>query len=373
LKLGRLGVLLTVTAVLASACTSGGGTETSQSPGGQGSIEGSRVVFWNTAGGDWNDAVGEAIVTPFQKETGAEVLFAYFCCGLTKLKSMVESGNVVWDVAEASSDGEYLQGINENLYQKIDLSLLPLDNLDSGSVEEVGIQQASYGAYGVKYARYAAGLAWNTDVYPSSGQHPTSYADLFDTTKFPGKRCFGDYAEYEGTLEAALLADGVAPDQLYPLDVARALKKLDTIKSQIVWWSSGAEAAQLLIDGECDLGMSYNGRVYARVKEEGAPLAFSWQNAVVADSWLTIPRGASNYDGAMALIAYFLDPARDAAKDEIVPYPAPLKHVYGNLSDLAKQFVTAGPNLATAITEDATYYSENIDQVQQEFETWKDG
>ena len=33
------------------------------------------------------------------------------------------------------------------------------------------------------------------------------------------------------------MADGVAPADLYPLDIPRALAKLDTIKDEIVWWS----------------------------------------------------------------------------------------------------------------------------------------
>ena len=36
------------------------------------------------------------------------------------------------------------------------------------------------------------------------------------------------------------MADGVAPDKLYPLDVDRAFKKLEEIKPNItVWWTSG--------------------------------------------------------------------------------------------------------------------------------------
>ncbi|MGO8077848.1 extracellular solute-binding protein, partial [Rhizobium leguminosarum] len=70
-------------------------------------------------------------------------------------------------------------------------------------------------------------------------------ADLFDTAKFPGKRTFYKWSA-PGVIEEALLADGVAADKLYPLDLERAFKKLDTIKSDIVWWSGGAKSQQLL-------------------------------------------------------------------------------------------------------------------------------
>ena len=57
------------------------------------------------------------------------------------------------------------------------------------------------------------------------------WADLFDTAKIPGKRTFYKWSA-PGVLEIALLADGVAPDKLYPLDLDRAFKKLDTIKKR---------------------------------------------------------------------------------------------------------------------------------------------
>ena len=44
--------------------------------------------------------------------------------------------------------------------------------------------------------------------------------------------------------EFALMADGVKPDELYPLDLARATKKLETIKDDIVFWTSGAESQE---------------------------------------------------------------------------------------------------------------------------------
>ncbi|MQA95884.1 MAG: hypothetical protein GEV11_14990 [Streptosporangiales bacterium] len=39
-----------------------------------------------------------------------------------------------------------------------------------------------------------------------------------------------------GTYEAALLADGVPADKLYPLDTQRALKVYDRIKNDAVYW-----------------------------------------------------------------------------------------------------------------------------------------
>ncbi len=51
-------------------------------------------------------------------------------------------------------------------------------------------------------------------------------------------------------MEIALLADGVAPDKLYPIDADRAFKKLDTIKKQSIFWTTNSQSQQLLVDGE---------------------------------------------------------------------------------------------------------------------------
>lgn len=72
-------------------------------------------------------------------------------------------------------------------------------------------------------------------------------------------------------LEAALLADGVPMDELYPLDLDRAFAKLDTIKDDIVWWTKGAEPSQMLSTGEADYALAWSGRI-ATAKDEGSPL-----------------------------------------------------------------------------------------------------
>ena len=105
-------------------------------------------------------------------------------------------------------------------------------------------------------------------VLELGGKAPTSFADFFDTETFPGKRGAYDYVT-GGLPEMALIADGVAPEALYPLDTDRAYKKMDTIKDDIVWWDTGAQSVQLTADGEVAMGMSWNGRLIA-AHEEGA-------------------------------------------------------------------------------------------------------
>ncbi|MDO6749340.1 extracellular solute-binding protein, partial [Gilvimarinus sp. 1_MG-2023] len=95
----------------------------------------------------------------------------------------------------------------------------------------------------------------------------------FDTDKFPGKR--GLRKSPKGTLEWALLADGVSKDKVYDVlatkkGLDRAFRQLDAIKQDIIWWESGAQAPQLLADGAVVMTQAYNGRIHDSVKNDGS-------------------------------------------------------------------------------------------------------
>src|SRR5690606_21058132 len=111
---------------------------------------------------------------------------------------------------------------------------------------------------------------------------PSSWADFWDVKKFPGKRGLRKSAKY--TLEAALLADGVARKDLYKVlgtaeGVSRAFAKLDEIKPYIQWWEAGAQPPQWLVAGDVVMSAAYNGRV-AVAQREGASLSIVWDGSL---------------------------------------------------------------------------------------------
>ncbi|AHI23996.1 putative extracellular solute-binding protein, PotD/PotF family [Komagataeibacter xylinus E25] len=79
------------------------------------------------------------------------------------------------------------------------------------------------------------------------------WADFWDIVRFPGKR--GLRRDPRTTLEIALMADGVAPGDVYsqlatPQGVDRAFRKLSQLRPYITWWSSPADAASILEHGQ---------------------------------------------------------------------------------------------------------------------------
>ena len=245
-------------------------------------------IVFTSWGGTTQAAQKKAWVQPFTTTTGIAVQQD----GPTdygKFKAMVESGNVTWDVVDVEADFA-AKAAKDGLLEPIDYKVVPKAQLDP----------RFSGPYHVGSFYYAFVMAFNKDVY--KGKTPTGFADLFDTKNFPGKRTFYKWSA-PGVLELALLADGVPANKLYPLDLDRAFKKLDTIKPSIVWWTGGAQSQQLLASGEAPLGVFWNGRVHS-VESSGQNVGVSWQQSLTAADVLVVPKGSKHKAEAMKFLAY---------------------------------------------------------------------
>ena len=150
---------------------------------------------------------------------------------------------------------------------------------------------------------------------------------MFDLEKIPGKRSLEK--KPLANIEWALLADGVALEDVYdmlstPEGVDRAYAKLDTIKSQVVWWAKGAVPVQLLADGEVVIASAYNGRLFSGIEEEKQPIAMMWDwQWFDLDGWV-VPKGGKNIDAVMKFLNFATDTQRLADQAKFISYgPAP--------------------------------------------------
>ncbi|MEG5263005.1 ABC transporter substrate-binding protein [Pseudomonas sp. JDS28PS106] len=307
-------------------------------------------VSW---GGTTQDAQKQAWAAPFSKTTGITVVQD----GPTdygKLKAMVESGNVQWDVVDVEADFA-LRAAAEGLLEPLDFKTIDRARIDPRFVSDHGA-----GSFFFSFV-----LGYNEGK--TGGKAPADWAALFDTKTYPGKRALYKWPS-PGTLELALLADGVPADKLYPLDLDRAFKKLDTIKKDIVWWGGGAQSQQLLASGEVSMGQMWNGRVYA-LQQDGAPVGVSWkQNLVMAD-FLVVPKGSKNKDAAMKFIADATSAKGQADFSNLSAY-APV-----NLDSVQQLDTKLAPNLPTAyapdqITLDFAYWAKNGPAIATRWNEW---
>lgn len=232
-------------------------------------------------GGSFGKVLRKDVFDPFTKKSGIKITEAEYDYNTVKLRAMVETNTVIWDVVYVT-EAAVKRLCDEGIVETIDWKKLGL--------ERAKFQGADFADCGVPTHGSANVVAYDKDKLPNG---PKTIADFFDLKTFPGKR--GLYKSPDINLEWALRADGVPAKDIYkvlntPEGVDRAFKKLDTIKKDVVWWTAGAQPAQLLADGQVVMSQAWNGRVYDAVKNSGQHFAIMWDAALVTgnalnDSW----------------------------------------------------------------------------------------
>jgi putative spermidine/putrescine transport system substrate-binding protein len=313
------------------------------------------TLSFTSFGGVYQEAQRKAWLEPYTELTGVQFTESEDSSNAT-IKSQVESGQVTWDVVDVGND--FGLDVHKDLLEPLDFTLIPKAEMNA----DLGITD-----YRVPDITYGVVLAYNTDVL-GAGNVPAGWADYFDTAKFPGKRGAWDYSE-GGMFEFALLADGVAPDALYPLDLERATAKLNTIKGDIVFWQSGAESQELIGSGEIAMTMIWNGRGWSAKNQDNKPVEIQWNQQIVTADYLVVPKGSPNKDAAMKFIAYASCAANNAGPSEFIPYGPTNINSTANPAMVNDLSVTnADEN--SAYFDDA-YLAEHFDEIDAAWQAWK--
>ena len=256
-------------------------------------------------GGAYQEAQRKAWLEPYTELTGVQFTEDENSSNAT-IKAQVEAGQVTWDVVDVGND--FGLDAHKDLLEPLDYTLIPRDEVLEGFARRLPRRR-----HDVRRRRSP------TTPRRPAGKVPAGWADYFDTAKFPGKRGMWDYSE-GGIFEVALMADGVKPADLYPLDLARATKKLDTIKDDFVFWASGAESQELIGSGEVAMTLIWNGRGWSAKNTDKKPVEIQWNQQIVTADYLVVPKGTPNKDAAMKFIAYAICAENNAKPSEFIPY-----------------------------------------------------
>lgn len=307
-------------------------------------------------GGAFQKAEEAAWLNPYQQQTGVKII--YDTVDYAKLKAMVESGNVTWDVLQATPD----MGLDGTLFEEIDCSIVPCADLQPDKFVQ--------GKYRVVNLTGGVVLGYNTTKMPA-GKTPSSWADLFDTATFPGKRVvMMDSSSY--VFEQALMADGVDPKAMYPLDLDRAIKKLNSLGKDLVIAPSYQGCAELVGSGEAVMGGCWSGRWFDVKTRAKAPVEFTWNGAISAPGYFVVPKGAKNKAAAMKFIAWALAPENNGKISDYIPYgPVNVKGL-DNVKPEVKPFLITN-NIGKAFFPDDTWYSKNLNEVNKRWAEWVAG
>jgi putative spermidine/putrescine transport system substrate-binding protein len=313
-------------------------------------------------GGAYQDAQRQVFFEPFKQETGIDLVEDVWNGGVGVIRAKVEGGGQEWDVVQVEAE-ELVLGCEEDLYEPIDWDAVGgKDQFIEAAVNDCGVGTIIWSTV----------LAYDGDKITSDP--PQSWADFWDTEKYPGKRGLRRHPKY--TLEAALMADGVPPDQVYealrtPEGVDRAFAKLDEIKDDIIWWEAGAQPPQLLAAGELIMTNAWNGRISAANRDEGRNFKIVWPQSMYAvDSWVIL-KGSPHKDAALQFIAFASRPEHQKELPKAIDYGVTNKDAAAQIDKaVLENLPTAPERLEAALATDTEYWVENLDRLMERFTAW---
>lgn len=327
-----------------------------------------RVVVVAVGGGQWAQANIEAYAIPFEKETGIKVVTVREDIELSTLKLMRETNAVEIDVADLGA----VQAAQANRLGY--LAAIDYTRYDPAELAQMSDEVKAPWGVGALY--YAIVLGYATNRVGNAA--PQSWSDVWDVERFAGPRTLMNGRLGVGPLEEALLADGVAVNELYPLDLDRAFRKLDEIKPHVVkWWTVGSEGQQLFRDGLVTLGSMFDGRL-ATLHDHGQPVAFTYnQGKRFLDYWV-IPRGAPHEANAQRFIEFATRARQQAAFVQRIAYgPTNLGALQLVSPELARRLPSHSDNMKQQFALDAGWYAQvgpdgvsNLERVIARWNEW---
>lgn len=320
------------------------------------------TIAFASFGGELNTALTEAWFKPASQKLGA-AFRANTMNGIADIRLQVNSNNVTWDLVNPGGS-ECVQAAKEGLFEPLDYGIINAD----GAANGIDSKLRTPNWIGDQY--YSLVMAWDADKFGKDP--PKNWADFWDTKKYPGKR--GVYWRAAYTFEAALLADGVPPDKLYPLDIDRALKKMAALKPAITtYWKSGGQAIQLMKDKEVDLVMIWNGRADAMVKD-GMKIGYTFNQAILDHSCFAIPKGAKNKTLAMKFLKEIVTPDLMANLPLYIAYGPANVDAYktGKIKpEVAKYLPSSPENFSKQVLINSEYWLEHREAVDKQWEALK--
>lgn len=315
-------------------------------------LKGSGVVRVCSYGGAFQAAQREAYFKPFEELSGIKVVESQGP-DISKVKAMVDTGNVEYDVGEFDRASIINLERKGDYWEPIDYSLFDTDNIEPAFRYKYSVDMLPYGQI----------FGYRTDAF--KGDAPTGVADLWDTKRFPGSRCLqAGSGGLAPDLEMAIMATGAPKEKVYPIDIDAAFASLAKIKPDVdKWWTAGAIPAQLLNDNEVVMATAWNGRIYA-IQQTGAKVAPVWKDGLLrTDAW-AIPKGAANKGNAQRFSAFITMAVPQARISYLIPYGFVNRKSAALIpADRLPQLPTAPDTLKELLIYNTQWWADNRDTV----------
>lgn len=338
--------LIAAAAMVTSCGSSGSGSDSGDKKGG--------ALVVTDGGGTFHDALAKAVYKPCATSIDTKVNNATYDYSVGLIKAQVQ-GAKEWDVV---SLGAFIsEDEAAKLFAPIDYSVVTADGLPKEAKKK----------YWVGYDVTGIGLGYRTDKYSTA---PTDWSDLWDVKKFPGTGTLEKNA-VNSNLELALLADGVKPSEMYPLDLDRAFKKLDELfdNRRMIFYDSGATMVQQYASGTATIGTGWTGR-FTQAADEKVPVALAQKNMIMATTNWAVLKTSKNQKAAMKFIDCASGAERQAAMDTELPGQIPVNTKAYDLLDPKIQKVIPAPDATDVLRQSNDYWAENFDTALARWQKW---
>ena len=306
-------------------------------------------------------ALRDSVIRPFADIAATAVDVQPWEGGITALRTRLEA-QPGWDVISLTG-AELLAGCEAGLLEKLDWTALGgRERLLPGGASECGL------GLGLR----ALVLAWDRDKLPA-GATP-GWAEFGDVVKLPGRR--GLRKQPRGTLEVALMADGVPPGEVYrqlrsEAGIERAFRKLEQLRPYIIWWQDEVEAARLLAFGEVLMTTAPSTAIAEAIRQDGRGFTMQWTGALTSVVAMAIVRGAPNQANAIRLLAHAADPRTQAALAAVTAFGPLARGALDGMAPLAKALLPTSPAaLAAVLPADEAFWRDNLARLAQRFDAW---
>ncbi len=324
------------------------------------------VLTVTTWAGVYGRAQAAAQMQPFGVANSVNVRIAQWSGDLDEIRRAVKTSQYTSDVYDLELPAA-IAACGEGLLEPLDAAALP-----PGADGKAAAQDFYKGMVGecfVASAIYAQMIVCNGCDMPSDlGQLFAAVAQGQKLALQRGARV---------NLEMALLADGVAPDQVYatlatPEGVVRAFARLDTIKPNIVWWDAVTEPVAMLKDGRANFAAALTGEVQA-----AGGLTILPQQFYEADV-LAIPRGTPRKEMALAYVQYATGSEPLAGMTRFAPFMPPRRSAMALVEALPpgpqRDFVVSQKGmLERSFAIDNNWWHEHGDALAARFRFWATG
>ena len=332
-----------------------------------------KVATW---AGAYGEAQKVAIFDPFSKDTGTSI-------EASQQAGAAGTTSADWDVADLSAaDASAL--CDKGSLETLDAAMLKAS--PDGTAAAADFLPGGLSKCAVGSVAWSALILYMGDVKDAKTgkklNQIKTIKDVFDPIGFPGKRGLPRNPRY--VLELALIADGVALDDIYKQlatteGVRRALYRLSSIRSQIVWWNDPQEAVELLKKGTVAMTLGYSGRAFMEISTGTKPIKMLWDAQIYDIDMWAVSKSAHNKPDALKFVTYASSSDKLAEIARQLPYGPMRRSAVGMVGNHAilgtdlKPFLPTSPeNFSTALRLDGSFWRTHEADLGLLLEDWID-